>query len=241
MRDPSVLTWEGWMSARTGTVRTRLSSTPSTSPSRPQPGTTTARSTLDLGVNPSPSSLPAQVGLISTSRISDFWTLYWWVSHSQYPRRSVSLSVSSFLSSSSSSSWFSQSSKLWNGPRGKKNSSKNLVRWELNIQNVTDKNNSYFSWKELEERCVTVTKQESKDDYVRQNQKYQNSNFSGRNNTYFPADQKDLEVSISYCYVHCTYLMEVRWWFVDLDDSENIWNNLNILHIRKCPTISISL
>ena len=77
-----------------------------------------------------------------------------------------------------------------------------------------------------------MTKQESKDDYVRQNQKYQNSNFSGRNNTYFPADQKDLEVSISY-------LMEVRWWFVDLDDSENIWNNLEILHIRKCPTISL--
>merc|ERR1719510_1712536 len=46
---------------------------------------------------------------------------------------------------------------------------------------------------ELEERCVTVTKQESKDDYVRQNQKYQNTNFNGRNNTYFPADQKDLE------------------------------------------------
>lgn len=38
-----------------------------------------------------------------------------------------------------------------------------------------------------------MTKQESKDDYVRQNQKYQNSNFSGRSNTYFPADQKDLE------------------------------------------------
>jgi len=46
---------------------------------------------------------------------------------------------------------------------------------------------------ELEERCVTVTKQESKDDYVRQNQKYQNTNFNGRSNTYFPADQKDLE------------------------------------------------
>ena len=55
--------------------------------------------------------------------------------------------------------------------------------------------------KELEERCVTVTKQESKDDYVRQNQKYQNTNFSGRNNTYFPADQKDLEVSITYMLV----------------------------------------
>ena len=50
--------------------------------------------------------------------------------------------------------------------------------------------------KELEERCVTVTKQESKDDYIRQNQKYQNTNFSGRNNTYFPTDQKDMEVSI---------------------------------------------
>ena len=53
-----------------------------------------------------------------------------------------------------------------------------------------------FSWKELEERCVTVTKQESKEDYVRQNQKYQNTHFSGRNNSYFPADRKDLEVSV---------------------------------------------
>ena len=60
----------------------------------------------------------------------------------------------------------------------------------------------------MDDTYVTVTKQESKQDYVRQNQKYQTTNFNGRTencNHYFPEEQKDcMEVHIKISLLHFT-------------------------------------